>query len=223
MIITIDGPASAGKGTLAQSLSEKYEMAYFDTGMVYRAVGLKLVLEGISLENESEAEKVAKSLDFPQMMSLSKNPDFRSDIGAKAASIVAAIPSVRSALLKMQQNFALNPVFGDGSPAKGAIYDGRDTGTVVCPTADIKLFITATPEVRAERRYKEFLTKGINKTYQEVLSQIKERDERDEKRATAPLRPAKDAIIFDTSKYNAKQVFDKVCAIIEDKQKKLEK
>ena len=223
MIITIDGPASAGKGTLAQSLSEKYEMAYFDTGMVYRAVGLKLVLEGISLENESEAEKVAKSLDFPQMMSLSKNPDFRSDIGGKAASIVAAIPSVRSALLKMQQNFALNPVFGDGSPAKGAIYDGRDTGTVVCPTADIKLFITATPEVRADRRYKEFLTKGINKTYQEVLSQIKERDERDEKRATAPLRPAKDAIIFDTSKYNAKQVFDKVCAIIEDKQKKLEK
>lgn len=223
MIITIDGPASAGKGTLAQSLSKKYQMAYFDTGMVYRAVGLKLVLNGISPENESEAEKAALSMDFPQMISLSKNPDFRSDIGGRAASIVAAYPSVRAALLKMQQDFANNPIFCDGTPAKGAIYDGRDTGTVVCPNAELKLYVTATPEVRAERRYKEFLSKGIIKTFNEVLEQIKERDERDQQRAAAPLKPAHDAIIFDTSEYDAKQVFDKVCEIIETIQKKLEK
>ncbi len=223
MIITIDGPASAGKGTLAQSLSQKYQMAYFDTGMVYRAVGLKLVLKGISPDNESEAEKAALSLDFPQMINLSKEADFRSDVGGRAASIVAANPAVRTALLKMQQDFANNPVFGDGTPAKGAIYDGRDTGTVVCPNADIKLYITASPEVRAERRHKEFLAKGINKTFEEVLAQIKERDERDQQRAAAPLKPADDAIIIDTSIYDAKQVFNKVCEIIDSFQKKLEK
>lgn len=223
MIITIDGPASAGKGTLANSLSKIYGLAYFDTGMVYRAVGLKLVLNGISPENESEAIKIAKSLDFPEMMLLAKNPDFRSDIGGRAASIVATIPSVRDALLKMQQDFANNPIFEDGTPANGAIYDGRDTGTVVCPNADLKLFITATSEIRAERRYKEFIAKGINKTFEEVLKQIKERDERDQKRTAAPLKPAQDAIIFDTSQYDAQQVLNKVCKIIDNLQKKLEK
>lgn len=220
MIITIDGPASAGKGTLASNLSHKYGMAYFDTGMVYRAVGLQMVLAGKALENEAAAEKEAQSLTFPKMMELSKHKDFRSDIGGKAASIVAAMPKVRQALLKMQQDFAKNPVFADGSKANGAIYDGRDTGTVVCPDADIKLFVTASPEVRAERRYKEFLQKGINKTYAEVLAQIKERDDRDSNRAAAPLKPAADAVIFDTSEYNASQVFEKVCRIID---KKLEK
>lgn len=111
-------------------------------------------------------------------------------------------------------------MFADGSKANGAIYDGRDTGTVVCPDADIKLFVTASPEVRAERRYKEFLQKGLNKTYEEVLAQIKERDERDSNRSAAPLKPAADAVIFDTSEYNAEQVFEKVCSLID---KKLEK
>lgn len=220
MIITIDGPASAGKGTLADKLSCKYGMAYFDTGMVYRAVGLQMVLDGQPLDDETTAEKVAQSLTFPKMIELSHHQDFRSDIGGRSASVVAAMPSVRRALLKMQQDFALNPVFADGSKANGAIYDGRDTGTVVCPDADIKLFVTASPEVRAERRYKEFLQKGLNKTYEEVLAQIKERDERDSNRSAAPLKPAADAVIFDTSEYNAEQVFEKVCSLID---KKLEK
>lgn len=220
MIITIDGPASAGKGTLADKLSRKYGMAYFDTGMVYRAVGLQMVLDGQPLDDETTAEKVAQALTFPKMIELSHHQDFRSDIGGRSASVVAAMPSVRRALLKMQQDFALNPVFADGSKANGAIYDGRDTGTVVCPDADIKLFVTASPEVRAERRYKEFLQKGFNKTYEEVLAQIKERDERDSNRSAAPLKPAADAVIFDTSEYNAEQVFEKVCSLID---KKLEK
>ncbi len=215
MIITIDGPASAGKGTLANSLSRKYGLAYFDTGMVYRAVGLQMVLSGTPFEDVAKAEDFAQKLDFPTMMELAQHKDFRSDVGGKAASVVAAIPGVRSALLKMQQDFAKNPVFANGQKANGAVYDGRDTGTVVCPNADVKLFITASPEVRAERRHKEFLSKGIDKTYAEVLEQIKERDDRDEKRASAPLKPAEDAIIFDTSEYNAEQVLEKVCQIVD--------
>ena len=157
MIITIDGPAAAGKGTLANRLASKYHLAYFDTGMVYRAVGIDLISNGFSTEDASKAEESAKSLTFSKMMALAKHPDFRSALGGQAASKVAAMPLVRQALLKMQQDFALQPVFADGSPANGVVYDGRDTGTVVCPAADIKLFITASPEVRAMRRHTEYL------------------------------------------------------------------
>jgi len=217
MIITIDGPAAAGKGTLAAKLAQKYKLAYFDTGMVYRAVGLDLLQKKIDPENAAEAEKSALALDFSKMMALSKNPDFRSAEGGQAASKVAAIPAVRAALLKMQQNFALKPIYEDGSPANGAVYDGRDTGTVVCPNADIKFFITATPEVRAMRRHKEFLQKGLTSVYEDVLAQTKERDERDSSRASAPLKPADDAIIIDTSDMDIEKVFTEVCALIDQK------
>ena len=217
MIITIDGPAAAGKGTLAAKLAQKYKLAYFDTGMVYRAVGLDLLQKKIDPENAIEAEKSALALDFSKMMALSKDPNFRSAEGGQAASKVAAIPAVRAALLKMQQNFALNPIYEDGSPANGAVYDGRDTGTVVCPDADIKFFITATPEVRAMRRHKEFLAKGLNSVYEDVLAQTKERDERDSSRASAPLKPADNAIIIDTSDMDIEKVFTEVCALIEQK------
>lgn len=217
MIITIDGPAAAGKGTLAQRLAEKYKLAYFDTGMVYRAVGLDLVLNNFSPDDSEKAEKSALSLTFPKMMSLSKHPDFRSNIGGQAASKVAAINEVRQALLKMQQDFAFDPQFADGSKAQGVVYDGRDTGTVICPNADIKLFITASPEVRAMRRHKEFLEKGIASSYEEVLKQTKERDERDSSRSSAPLKPADDAIIIDTSNLGIEEVYNRVCGIIESK------
>lgn len=176
MIITIDGPAAAGKGTLAGKLAAKYNLAYFDTGMVYRAVGLEMILGGYELNDNATAENFARHLTFPRMIELSKNPMFRSLEGSKAASAVAAVIPVREALLQMQQNFSKNPVFADGTPAKGAIYDGRDTGTVVCPQADIKFFVTASPEVRAERRYKEYLQKGQAADYQEVLEQTIARD-----------------------------------------------
>lgn len=159
MIITIDGPAAAGKGTLAAALAKRYRLAYFDTGMVYRAVGLEMVLEGLDVQNEEQAAQTASKLTFVKMMELSSHRDFRSDVGSRAASIVSAHPKVRGALLKMQQDFALNPTFADGSPAEGVVYDGRDTGTVVCPQADVKLFVTACPEVRARRRYDEFVQK----------------------------------------------------------------
>ncbi len=220
MIITIDGPASAGKGTLAQKLAQKYQMAYFDTGMVYRAVGLELVLAGLSVEDAAAAAVAAQKMTFQKMMKLSAHPDFRSDVGGSAASKVAAMPKVREALLKMQQDFARHPVFADGQPAKGAIYDGRDTGTVVCPRADLKLFVTASPEVRADRRHKEFLAKGMQVSLAEVLAQIRERDWRDEHRAAAPLKPAADARILDTTMLTADEVFAQVCKIVDDIQKK---
>lgn len=217
MIITIDGPAAAGKGTLASTLAEKYRLAYFDTGMVYRAVGLMMVLDGADVNDEELAEETAKKLTFVKMMELSRHPDFRSQTGSRAASIVSAHPKVRAALLKMQQDFALTPTFADGKPANGVIYDGRDTGTVVCPQADIKLFVTAATEVRARRRYDEYKQKGIDTPYDKVLADMIARDKRDSERAAAPLKPAEDAVIFDTSEMNAAEVAAKVSALIEAK------
>mgnify|MGYP004643715675 FL=1 len=217
MIITIDGPAAAGKGTLAAALAKRYRLAYFDTGMLYRAVGLEMVLQNQNPQDESAAEKVAKSLTFAKMMQLSAHPEFRGRIGGEAASKVSALPKVRSALLKMQQDFADNPVFADGTPANGAVYDGRDTGTVVCPHADIKFFVVASPEVRATRRYNEFIAKGIQTTYQQVLDDLIARDKRDSERSTAPLKPAEDAVLLDTSTMDINQEIDAAINIIEQK------
>ncbi len=217
MIITIDGPAAAGKGTLAAALAKRYRLAYFDTGMVYRATGLEMVLEGLDIHNEEQAAEVASKLTFVKMMELAQHRDFRSDIGSRAASIVSAHPKVRGALLKMQQDFALNPTFADGTPAAGVVYDGRDTGTVVCPQADIKLFVTAGSEVRARRRYDEFVQKGIETEFEKVLADMIARDKRDSERAAAPLKPAEDAVIFDTSDLNAAEVAAKAVELIEEK------
>ena len=218
MIITIDGPAAAGKGTLAAKLAQKYNLAYFDTGMVYRAVGLQMILGGYALDDEEKAEFFAKNLTFPKMMELSKNSEFRSLDGSNAASAVSAINNVRKALLKMQQDFSHNPVFEDGTPAAGAIYDGRDTGTIICPHADIKFFITASPEIRAMRRFKEYQQKGVDIGYQKVLEQTIARDKRDYARAGS--QPAADAIHIDTSDFSIEEVFNEVCKIIEKTVKK---
>lgn len=217
MIITIDGPAAAGKGTLSAALAERYRLAYFDTGMLYRAVGLEMVLQNQNPQDELAAEKVAKELTFSKMMQLSQHPEFRGRIGGEAASKVSALPKVRSALLKMQQDFANKPVFADGSPANGAVYDGRDTGTVVCPHADIKFFVVASPEVRATRRYNEFIAKGMQTTYQQVLDDLIARDKRDSERSTAPLKPADDAFLLDTSTMDINQEIAAAIEIIEQK------
>ncbi|MBQ8750280.1 MAG: (d)CMP kinase [Alphaproteobacteria bacterium] len=217
MIITVDGPAAAGKGTLSQKLADKYGLAYFDTGMVYRAVGLRMLLNNCDLNNVEVAEKEAENLTFVSMIELSKNKDFRSARGGEAASIVSSYSGVRARLLDMQKNFAKNPTFADGTPAKGVIYDGRDTGTVICPNAKIKFFITASPEVRAKRRYDEFIAKGMDAQYDVVLSDVKKRDERDANRKDAPMKPADDAIILDTSDMGIDDVFNEAVKVIEGK------
>lgn len=207
MIIAIDGPAAAGKGTLAQSLAKHFNYAFLDTGRLYRAVGYAVLQAKEDPCDENAATRQARAFDPQNINKILSNPALREEETGKAASKVAAIPSVRAALLDLQRNFAQNPYLENGQPAHGAVLDGRDIGTVVCPKADVKFFVTASDEVRANRRYKELIEAGKTTDYATVLKDIQERDKRDSQRAAAPLRPADDAFILDTSSLNALQVF----------------
>jgi cytidylate kinase len=209
MIIAIDGPAAAGKGTLAKRLAAHYSMALLDTGLLYRAVGYKVLALEQGPEDTNIATEVAEEL-MPEDL---ESPNLRNDEVAQAASKVSAVPGVRAALLEFQQDFARNPP-GD---VKGAILDGRDIGTVVCPNADAKLFITASVEVRAERRLKELLERDVDAIYACVLQNMKERDARDSGRVVSPLVPAQDALQLDTSTLDVDAVFAKALKFI-DKQ-----
>ncbi|MBI2584602.1 MAG: (d)CMP kinase [Rhodospirillales bacterium] len=199
MIIAIDGPAAAGKGTLARRLAKHFGLAYLDTGLIYRAVGMAVVRADGDPNRPETAEKAARALKPEDL----EAQDLRSDAAADAASRVSAIPGVRQALLAFQRKFAKNPPKG----AKGAVLDGRDIGTVVCPDADIKLFVTARVEVRAERRFKELRERGLEAIHGRVLADMKERDARDSARPVSPLEPAKDAYQLDTSELDADQAF----------------
>ncbi len=199
MIIAIDGPAAAGKGTLAKRLAEYFDLAYLDTGTLYRAVALILIKNGIDPNNEIAAERASAELN---LMSLT-DPDLRLESVANAASIVAAMPRVRANLLLFQRKFATNIPPGKD----GVILDGRDIGTVVCPDADIKFYVTATPEVRAERRLAETDGHLLVQSKASVIAEIKRRDERDINRKNAPLRPAENALLLDTSKLDIDAVF----------------
>lgn len=207
MIIAIDGPAAAGKGTLAQNLAKHFHYAFLDTGRLYRAVGYAVLQAGADPSDEAAATKQARAFDPKNINKILSNPALRDEATGNAASKVAAIPAVREALLALQRDFAENPFFDDGTPAKGAVLDGRDIGTVVCPAADVKFFVTASAEVRADRRFKELQEAGKPADYDKILADIKERDERDSNRATAPLKPAADAYVLDTSPLNAVQAF----------------
>lgn len=207
MIIAIDGPAAAGKGTLAQNLAKHFHYAFLDTGRLYRAVGYAVLQAWADPSDEAAATKQARAFDPKNINKILSNPALRDEATGNAASKVAAIPAVREALLALQRDFAENPFFDDGTPAKGAVLDGRDIGTVVCPAADVKFFVTASAEVRADRRFKELQEAGKPADYDKILADIKERDERDSNRAAAPLKPAEDACILDTSDLNAVQAF----------------
>ena len=208
MIIAIDGPAGSGKGTLARKLAKALGYAHLDTGKLYRAVGMSVVEAGENPANEEAALRAARSLE-PQMV---VNKDLLGDIAAASASKVAAIRSVRAILLAFQREFANAPP----NRAKGAVLDGRDIGTVVCPDADIKLFVTASAEVRAKRRHKELLDRGEPSIYSRVLQDMKVRDKRDEGRAVAPLKPAHDALVIDTSELDADAVFETAMSIVSE-------
>ncbi|MFO0388962.1 MAG: 3-phosphoshikimate 1-carboxyvinyltransferase [Alphaproteobacteria bacterium] len=205
IIIAVDGPAASGKGTLARRLAEHYGFEYLDTGSLYRAVGLKLVYGGKDPNDKAAAIEAAKTIDADDLA----NPRLRQERIGQAASIVSAFPEVRAALLEYQQNFAIG--------RKGAVLDGRDIGTVVCPNADFKFFITATLYTRAKRRHKELEGEGIEVVFDSVLEDLRERDERDSQRAAAPLIPADDAILMDTSTLDASEVFEMACRVIDAK------
>lgn len=211
MIIAIDGPAAAGKGTLARRLADHLNLAYLDTGLLYRATGRLVLDAGADPEDAVAAEVAAQSLS-PEDLA---RGDLRTDDAAQAASKVSAVPGVRAALLEFQRAFATNPPGG----AKGAVLDGRDIGTVVCPDATAKLFITAETEVRAERRFKELQESNPDVIYARVLEEMRERDARDSSRSVSPLEPAEDATILDTSHLDADLVFAQALEIVERSQR----
>ena len=206
MIIAIDGPAASGKGTLARRVADAMDYAYLDTGLLYRATGAKVLAQNSDPADEEVAVNVAESLTADDL----SGDALRSEEVGTAASKVAAIPRVRAALLDFQRRLATTPPDGK----RGAVLDGRDIGTVVCPQAPIKFYLTASVQERANRRFKQLQEKNPAAIYERVLKELEERDARDSARDVAPLMMAQDAIHIDTDRLNANAVFDAVMAHI---------
>ncbi|HEY6048783.1 MAG TPA: (d)CMP kinase [Sphingomicrobium sp.] len=204
MVIAVDGPAASGKGTIGRALAEHFALPHMDTGLLYRAAALNLWRWGGDPGNEFEAARACDDLNLD-----ADDPELRSEPVSKIASMISTYPSVRSALLKRQQDFARQ----EG----GAVLDGRDIGTVIAPEADVKLFVTASPEVRAQRRLRELEARGMRARYEDVLADIHARDERDTHRAVAPLKPAADAIQLDTSELDVAQAIAEALRLVEER------
>jgi CMP/dCMP kinase len=208
MIIAIDGPAASGKGTLARRVAGHFNLAHLDTGGLYRAVALHALEAGGDPADPALAEAAAKQVRAGDLA----DPRLRDEAVARAASVVAAIAEVRRALLAFQRDFARHP-----PGHRGAVLDGRDIGTVICPDADAKLFVTATLEARAARRLRELRESGAEAIYEAVLQDMKDRDARDSHRRAAPLVPADDAFVLDTTALDADAAFAAALDFIERK------
>jgi len=204
MIIAVDGPAASGKGTLARRLASHYGFAYLDTGALYRAVARDVRAANRNLRDEAAAEEAARNLDAETL----KDPFLRDRGVGEAASIVARFPMVREALRDYQRSFARRK--------PGAVLDGRDIGTVVCPDADVKLYITAGLEERARRRFHELRAKNFEVTRAEILEQIRKRDERDKGRDASPLTRAPDAYLLDTTDLDIEAAFKSAVELIDE-------
>jgi cytidylate kinase len=203
--IAIDGTFASGKGTLAKRLAAHYGLDYLDTGKLYRAVAKAVLDNGGDPNDPKTAETAALALPSQHLETVLSDPDLKSGSVGAAASKVAVHPSVREALFTLQRDFA----------AKGAVLDGRDIGTVICPDADVKLYIDAKPDIRAARRHAELVGYGEDITVDVVLAQLQERDARDMGRKDAPLKPAADAHMLDTSDLSIQGAFEQACRIIE--------
>jgi CMP/dCMP kinase len=202
LIIAIDGPAASGKGTLARLIAFEYGLAHLDTGLTYRAVAKAMLDQGMALSDERGAEAVAQAIDLSNL----DRSILSAHIIGEAASKIAVYPEVRRILVEQQRAF---------SKAKtGAVLDGRDIGTVVCPDAPVKFYVTASPEVRARRRFDEIIHNGGTAGFEAILADVKRRDERDAGRADSPLRPAADAHLLDTSTMSIEAAFKAARAII---------
>jgi cytidylate kinase len=202
-VIAIDGPAASGKGTLARKLAAHYGLPHLDTGLLYRAVAFALLQAGLSLDDRSAATRAAETLDAQGLT----DSRLRDRAMGEAASRVSSVPEVRAALLAWQRKFASDPA--------GAVLDGRDIGTVVCPAADVKLFITASAQERARRRHRELAERGEAASLEGILADIEARDARDSSRSAAPLRMADDAVRLDTTELDVASAFAEARAIIE--------
>jgi CMP/dCMP kinase len=202
VIIAIDGPAGSGKGTLAKRLAGHFALPHLDTGLLYRAVALNLLDGGVPLTDAATAARVAAELNPARL----DDPRLKGREMGDAASVISAYQPVRDALLDLQRRFAAQP--------GGAVLDGRDIGTVICPQADAKLFVTATPEERARRRHRELLARNEAAEFDLILADIRRRDERDMTRSAAPLRPAADAAVLDTTALDADGAFRAALEIV---------
>ena len=210
-VVAIDGPAASGKGTLARRLAERFHFAHLDTGKLYRATAFLVLERGEDPADPAAGVGAARRID-PAVLA---DPALLSERVARASSIVSAIPAVREALLAMQRDFAAHPPHPAGAiEPRGAVLDGRDIGTAVCPDAAVKLFVTANPEARAIRRLAELRERGVPAIYRDVLADMKERDARDSERRVAPLAAAPDAVIIDTTRLDADQVFERASKLI---------
>lgn len=210
-IIAIDGPAASGKGTLARQLAAHFNYAYLDTGALYRAVALCVFENGAAPEDDAAALYAAENLDTSRFEDADFAAALRQDETGKAASIVAAKPAVRAAILQTQRKFAQTPPDGKA----GAVLDGRDIGTVVCPDAAAKLFITARADIRAARRHKELVIDNPSLSVPTVLADIEARDKRDRERTTAPFKKADDAHLLDTSDLSIEEAFKAALTLVE--------
>jgi cytidylate kinase len=208
VIVAVDGPAAAGKGTLARHIAQHYRLAHLDTGRLYRATALETLLAGGDPADPAAAEAGAKRVKPEQL----GDPRLNEERVAQASSVVAAVPGVRAALLAFQRDFAHRPPGG-----RGAVLDGRDIGSVVCPDADAKIFVTASAAARATRRFKELRAAGAEAIYERVLQDMKDRDARDSGRRVAPLKPADDAFVLDTTALGAEAAFAAAIAYIDGK------
>ena len=203
-VVAVDGPAASGKGTIARAIARELGLPHMDTGLLYRAVALTLWRWGGDPSSEFEALRACNEFGVDP-----EDPELRSEPVSKIASSISAYPSVRAALLERQQEFA-------GQPG-GAVLDGRDIGTVIAPAADVKLFVTASAEVRAERRLRELLERGMKAHYDDVLADIRSRDERDSNRDVAPLKQAPDAIVLDTSELDIDQAITQALRLVRER------
>ncbi len=203
MIIAIDGPAAAGKGTLSRQIAEAYGFHHLDTGLTYRATAKALLDAGLPLDDEKVAANVASKLELADL----DREVLSSHAIGEAASRIAVMPSVRRALVEAQRAFSRR--------APGTVLDGRDIGTVVCPDAPVKLYVTASPEVRAKRRYEEIVAKGGEADYSEIFEDVRKRDARDMGRSESPLKPAGDAHLLDTSEMGIEAAFQAAKSIID--------
>lgn len=195
LLVALDGPAASGKGTLARALAKALALAYLDTGATYRAVARAVLEAGSDPQDEATAVRFAQEITKTLIFEALADQSLRTEAVSQAASQVSVFPGVRTALGALQRRFAQNPPMGFA----GAVLEGRDIGTVICPEAPVKIFVTATPEIRAARRHKELQSRGIPSTYDAVLADLRQRDARDQGREAAPLKPAPDAVILDTS------------------------